>query len=88
MKQKGSLTHQETAQSLADCLRDIMAVEVTHRTMGALISRGKAVAALITANQREEILESRRTKILEVENKKIDQLTGAMKVRLGSKMNS
>lgn len=61
MKPKEELTHQEIVNSMSTCLRDIMAVEISHRNMVNLLHRGRAVAALVTAYHREEIMELRRT---------------------------
>jgi hypothetical protein len=49
---------------LTTCRRDLMNVEISNRNMPNLINRGKAVAALVTAAHREEVMESRRQAIL------------------------
>lgn len=54
------LSHQEITDSLSTSLRELMAVEVSHRNIPNLINRGKAVAAIVTAHHREEIMEAKR----------------------------
>lgn len=45
---------------LAKCFKELVKTNVSHRTMPNVINRGKAVAAVVTAVHREEIMESRR----------------------------
>jgi len=60
MSYKGQLTHGEKMEAIADCLRDIMALEVTHRNMPTLLNRGKAVSGLIMADIKEQLMEGKR----------------------------
>ena len=47
-------------EALSRNMRDMMATEISHRTMPNLINRAKATAAIVTAVHREEIMEAKR----------------------------
>jgi hypothetical protein len=54
------LTHSEIMDGLTSCFRELIQTEVTHRNMPNIINRGKAVAAIVTASHREELMELKR----------------------------
>lgn len=54
------LTHDEIMSGLSQCFRELIKTEVSNRNMPNVINRGKAVAGIVTAAHREEIMESRR----------------------------
>lgn len=54
------LDHQEIMDGLTMCFRELINTEVSHRNMPSIINRGKAVAAVVTAAHREEIMENKR----------------------------
>lgn len=56
--------HQEIMDDITTCRRELMGLEVSHRNIPNLINRGKAVAALVTAAHREEIMEAKRNATL------------------------
>jgi len=55
-----NLTHKEIMDGLTMCFRELIGTEVHHRNMPNIINRGRAVAAIITAAHREELMEMKR----------------------------
>lgn len=76
---KTKLTHEEKMNALASCLRDIMKTNIASDNLPIYIKKGTAVASLISADQREQILEERKLKAryalnaTVVENKKLNK---------------
>lgn len=60
MKNNEPLNHDEIIEGLTLCFRELVATEVSHRNMPNIINRGKAVAGIVTAAHREEIMENKR----------------------------
>lgn len=60
MKNREPLDHDEIMEGLTLCFRELIATEVSHRNMPNIINRGKAVAGIVTAAHREEIMERKR----------------------------
>jgi hypothetical protein len=60
MKNKEKLSHSEIMEGLTYCFRELIETEVSHRNMPNIINRGKAVAAIVTASHREELMEAKR----------------------------
>lgn len=60
MKSNEKLSHQEVMTGLTQCFRELISTDVTHRNMPQIINRGKAVAQIVTAAHREEIMEMKR----------------------------
>jgi len=60
MKSKENLNHQEVMTGLTQCFRELISTEITHRNMPQIINRGKAVAQIVTAAHREELMEMKR----------------------------
>lgn len=54
------LSHEEIMFGLSKCFRELIKTNVNDRKMPNVINRGKAVAGIVTAAHREEIMESRR----------------------------
>ena len=54
------LTHQEIMEGTTMIFRELVGTEVHHRNMPNIINRGRAVAAIVTAAHREELMEMRR----------------------------
>lgn len=61
MKTKEQLSHSEIMEGLTMCYRELISTEVTDRKMPNIINRGRAVAAIVTASHREELMEFKRT---------------------------
>lgn len=64
MKNSEKLSHQEVMQTLTDSIRDVAALSPGDRNAQFHINKGKAVAQLVTAVHREEIIEIRRQQAL------------------------
>ena len=60
MKNTEVVSHGEIMVSLSDVFRDLISTDINHRHMGLLIGRGKAIAGLVTAMHREELMEMKR----------------------------
>jgi hypothetical protein len=60
MKDEKKLTHKEIIDGLTQCFRELIETEVSNRNMPNIINRGKAIAQIVTAVHREEIMESKR----------------------------
>jgi len=60
MKNPEKLTHKEVMTTLSDSLRDLAAMSYGDRNLVMAINKGKALASIVTAIHREEIIESKR----------------------------
>jgi hypothetical protein len=60
MKNSEKLEHSEIMEGITLCFRELLSNEVSHRNMPNIINRGRAVAALVTAAHREELMEAKR----------------------------
>ena len=72
MRQNENLTHTERLEGMSMCFRELVATEISNRNMPNIINRSKAVAAVVTAIHREEIMEAKKQaalKALEIREK-------------------
>jgi hypothetical protein len=60
MKSKEKLSHAEIMEGLTYCFRELIQTDVTHRNMPNIINRGRAIAGIVTASHREELMEFKR----------------------------
>lgn len=60
MKSNDKLTHSEVMDGITMSFRELIATDIHHRNMPNIINRCKAVAAIVTAAHREELMEAKR----------------------------
>lgn len=78
MKSNNKLSHQEIMDGLTQCFRELISTDISHRNMPQIINKGRAVAGIVTAAHREELMELKRqnasVKLLKAERPTVDKL--------------
>lgn len=73
------LTHSQIISGLTKCFNELIAADISKKETAELINKSKAVAAVVTAYHREEIMDTKRDQVKKLVTSKEDKELQALK---------